>query len=251
MNQASENLNIPEHETPVPATETTKLVAPTPSVRLKVISISVIGLPCALIPFLVSWYGYGSYMRYLWPFVLFAAAFMGMMCVRGIWYAVATVNLIRSSVRSKAQDVSMKVSLLLFGIFCAAFFVGWGTGFASREIHCRGICGRCNPVFAALEEYKTQHGAYPLKLDALPAFDTIQKTAGFSIGQGEYFSTGIDVEPTDDYDVVFYISSDAYLCLVPIEHRVFMSITRFNVYMRQSKDSIWRRDHIIWMWRGK
>ena len=70
-----------------------------------------------------------------------------------------------------------------------------------------------------------------------------------TIRQGSFTRDGSwDVGRIEDADVTIYLQPDHYDCIVPLERKLLISISRFYVLFRASTSSQWQDDHIIWTW---
>jgi hypothetical protein len=204
---------------------------------------------CGAAPFAAACYGYGSHLRYGWLLALPAALVLGQVLLSGCrltplwWHLVGGKPPEPGSI---AERMSVKFSVLI--LTSLSFFLGWGAGNLCRGIYCRRICARCEHVLEALNEYRSEHGAYPNALAALPNIETLKADAGITIRHGRFTKHGISLDVMDEADAVIYLEPSGYACYVPIEHRILMSFTRFHVYVRSSNDPVWQRDHIVWTW---
>lgn len=208
-----------------------------------------VALICGAGPFVAACRGYGAYLRGIWLFALWLLPGAGLL-ILSCWRLARRLYLLSRGRPSEARKPFWRRpdGLTALLVSWLAFFAGWGAGDLCRGIHCRRIRARCEPVLEALEEYRSEHGAYPDALAALPNIETLQADSGITIRQGRFLKDGIPLDAMDEADAIIYLEPSGYACYVPIEHRSIMSITRFYVYVRSSNDPIWRRDHIVWTW---
>jgi hypothetical protein len=208
----------------------------------------LVALVCGVGPFVAACRGYGGYLRASWLFMMWIAPMVGM-AVLACLDLVRRLNLLAHGRppgpatlgwRSQAGITALLVSWL-------AFFAGWGGGVLCRDVHCQQVYARCEPILEALEKHKSEHGAYPDSLDALANIDDLRVGAEIDIREGRFLEHGIDVGITDEADAVVYVGPGGYTCVVPIERRLPFSISRFYVYMRNSGESSWQHDYLVWM----
>jgi len=191
---------------------------------------------CALgaLPFVCNIAGYGSYWRFTWP-----------------WFALVAVLLVIAFVfrwTRSFRSSRMSRRTCIFGIAFVVICTGL-SGFAGdhvRRFYCRGICRACEPLLAAIEAHKRAHGQYPARLEDIRDFRAIRDGLNISIQQGEVRETGVSVDNIKGVDATMYLEPDQWLCIVPIQKKCFLSITRFTIYARSSLDDDWRYDYMIW-----
>lgn len=192
-------------------------------------TVAVVAIAIGAFPFLAAYYAYGSYLRYTWPLVLPIAIVFGVMSVRALRLMIALVQGFAKGGFAAPKFLSA-TNLWVALAMCLGFLAGWGAGVLTREAHCRGVCTKCNSIIVALDQYEAQHGLYPTSLDSIPDMAALIEATGLVIDQGNVFENGMDVSKVDDKDALFYLTADAYMCVVPIERRCLVSITRFYVY---------------------
>ena len=208
--------------------------------RILIGSIVTSCIIAALIPILISWYGGGAYLRAMWLFVIpIIIFFAGLILL--IHYTILKAMLVyrKQDPAEIAWGKSKTIALTLAVTFV---FIGWYLGVQIRQFRCRLIGKSCEPIFAALDGYKKEHGTYPEKLKDIAGIDNIIKKAGITVTEGK----GSSVPELSEAQVTFYLEPDRYVSVVPIEHKLFMSITRFYVYIRDSESDEWKKDHIVW-----
>lgn len=172
--------------------------------------------------------GYGAYWHY-----------MGLFCAIFILIIFSLSPIAALLKRELSLSIFIK-GILLFILLPIIFTF---TGEQIRDFKVRHICKASEPIFQSLEEYKTKHGTYPIKLESLP---DIKNNLGISIQQGEIFKTGIDVGEIAKADVTLYLEPDYYYCIAPIQKGSIWSFSRFKVYSRDSKRNKWCYDYISW-----
>ncbi len=211
-----------------------------------------VALVCGAWPFVVTCYGYGSYLRGTWLFVMWLAPPVGLL-ILSCRDLLRRLYLLSHGKPSEPQKPLWRRSagLMVLLVSWLSFFAGWGAGRLCRDAYCRRTRARCEPVLAALETYKSEHGAYPEALAAISDIEGLKSDAGIDIREGRFLKHGIDIGLMDEADVVIYLDRGGYSCIVSIEHRMYLSITRFYVYMRDSRDAAWRRDYLIWDYYAK
>jgi hypothetical protein len=193
---------------------------------------------CAALPFTVTLLGYGRYLKMTWLVPVSVIAFL---CV------LHAILVIRTPTWRRSRWYALLPLVLLSG----GFFTGWGVGALGRDVHCRSICSRSEPILAALEAYRAQHGQYPANLGLLPNIDDLKSTARLNLTEG-VFAKGkrnIDVGAADVADAVLYLDRDNWICLVPIERPVMLSFTRFCTYRRDNGYPSWEPTEQLW-WLG-
>ena len=206
-----------------------------------------VALVCGAWPFVVTCYGYGSYLRGVWLFVMWLAPPVGLL-ILSCRDLLRRLCLLAQGKPSGPQKPLWRRpgGLMVLLVSWLSFFAGWGAGRLCRDAYCRRTRARCEPVLAALETYKSEHGVYPETLAAISDMDGLRSDAGIDIREGLVHEHGIDLGLMDEADAVVYLYPGGYSCIVPIEHKMFLSFTRFYIYTRDSEDAAWRRDHLIW-----
>jgi hypothetical protein len=193
----------------------------------------------ALIPFVLGVYGHGGSLWYLGFPALILLAFLG----------------IRQATRGYRGEYSATMLALnavaLLVLYDAAYITGWGGGVLCREVHCRKICARFEPVVSALERYRSQHGQYPRSLNQVPGASESLAASGIEVAEGRLLPGGLDVSQADRADALVYLDPQEYLFLVPVEQPMPMCLTRFHSYMRGGRESSWTRERLIWMLRAR
>jgi hypothetical protein len=212
----------------------------------------VVALVCGAWPFVVSCYGYGSYLRCVWLFVMWLAPPV-VLLILSCRDLLRRLYLLARGKPSGPQEPLWRRPgrLMVLLVSWLSFFAGWGAGRLCRDAYCRRTRARCEPVLAALEMYKSEHGAYPESLAAISDIKGLRSEAGIDIREGRVLELGIDTGLMDEADAVIYLDRDGYSCIVPIERKMLMSFTRFYIYIRDSGDAVWRRDHIVWSWYAR
>ncbi len=174
----------------------------------KILAASILSSP----PFFISLYGYANFFTPIYPFVVLMLAVLGVL----IGFRGYRGN--RQLWRVALEAISMAV------LFDVSFIAGFGTGVLLRENHCRKICARFEAMIPALEEYRSQHGKYPVEIAQLP---------------------GADERSADLAEATVYLSPEEYLCIVPIEEKIHL-FGRFLAYTRRSGERTWTRERIFY-----
>lgn len=198
----------------------------------------ILGFIIGAIPFVVHITGYGSYWRYSWPiFVLFVSPIL-------IILPIFRIKAFRKNQVSKSSCILGIIFIIIFPMLSTF------AGDQIRRFCCRRNCRASEPVLEALRQYKISNGRYPKNLEEIPNFKNLQKSLEISIQQGKVHENGFSVENINDADATVYLMKDDFYCVVPIQKRVMMSITRFTIYGKSSKDKDWLYDYMIWMIGG-
>jgi len=193
-----------------------------------------------VIPIVIAWYGGGAYLRAMWLFVIpIIIFFTGLILL--IHYTILKAILLYRK-KDPTEIAWGKSKTIALTLAVAFVFIGWYLGVQIRQFRCRLIGESCEPIFVSLDEYKKEHGTYPEKLKDIAGIDSIIKEAGITVTEGK----GSSVPELSEAQVTFYLEPDRYVSVVPIEHKLFMSITRFYVYVRDSESDEWIKDHIVW-----
>ena len=188
--------------------------------RYTATGITAVAIGVALL--LVGMKGYSVVLYYGWLFILFfLAAIAG-----AVW---------------KRQPASTSY-LLVLAVLTMAAVVGGFAGHWTRRAQALSVCRRCEPIFASLNAYKQTHGSFPTS--AVPILG--QTGTGLNISQGRLSSGGIGLEELNSSDVVVYLQTNSYLCVVPVTKQLLMSFTRLYVYRRDSDNAQWVYDKMVW-----
>lgn len=202
------------------------------------------GIPCAAVPLFLCVTGYGAYLRISWFVVLPAligSAFLVLYLIRALRnLAMGEFN---ASLRSK-QDTWLALS------FAGMSILSWIAGTQLRRLHCESICVRAEPAIQALQKYHAVHGSYPARLEDVPEFRWLARAGNVAIQQGRIGRGGLDVGPIEQADMTIYLERSGYLCVVPLERKLIMSITRFYVLRKDNESARWSKDHLIWTLTG-
>lgn len=119
-------------------------------------------------------------------------------------------------------------------------------GIEVKTTRCRGICERLNPLIAAVEQYRSAHGAYPESMRSIPDCARLTEGMGVTVLQGEFVRAhSIAMSGIDQADATLYLRPDTYQCNVLIrgESRAFSS--SYAVFARWPGEASWVR-HTIW-----
>jgi hypothetical protein len=209
------------------------------------VSSLIAGIPCAVLPFLLCIYGFGAYMRSM--FFIIIPALLGLSFV-ALYLSRAMRNLARGQFR--ATQIRLKQDNLLLLVFLGFAILSWISGKQVRIWHCDSICSAAEPAIASLLKYQAEHGSFPAKLQELPDFQKLAESARISFRQGRNRYGPSDVGFFQGPDMVVYLWPQEYLCVVPLERPIIMSITRFYVLQKASNSPNWAEDHIIWDYSG-
>jgi len=201
---------------------------------------------CGTVTFFIVGHGYGSYLRYTWVFVapflvIVGSALLGLVLLIGDVIQLSRAVELRGTWRQRHR-----FRLLDVAFFCTLFFTGWGVGILCREAYTRAVCRKCEPLLAALAKYEQTHGSYPTDLSQLPDIDGLMERSGVTIVGERFGRDGLPLGRIDEADAVVYLDANCWKCVVPIERRFFISISRFYVYSKMSEKPVWRRDYLIW-----
>ncbi|MBI2920632.1 MAG: hypothetical protein HYY18_06060 [Planctomycetes bacterium] len=200
------------------------------------------GISCAALPLVLCAYGYGAYLRAAWFIAI--PALIGLSFVA--LYSLRIVrNLATGQLRTGAMTAKFDKALIL--VFLGLFILSWISGRQIRTWHCESICARVEPALEALRRYHEVHGCYPARLQEVPEFTRLADIGKVSIQEGRILSTGLDVGSLEESDMTIYLEPQYYFCVVPLEKKLLMSITRFYILSRDSTSSDWTEDHMIWM----
>lgn len=219
-----------------------------PNSKIQHLSVVLVSaLPCLLVPSALCFLGYGAYVRigfvFIFP-VLITLSWGALSLVRVI---VKFYNLRRTGgpFTTPALTAIQKCGLLL--IFLLALGISWAIGIQARYWYGQSIGRKAQPLIEALEAYRREHGRYPLHIEELPEYQSLSKVGPLIFRQGKFLKSSLlDVGRIEDADLTVYLTSDRYLCVVPLEKKLLMSITRFYVLERASNSPEWIEDHIIW-----
>lgn len=184
---------------------------------------------CGCFSLIIGITGYGSYLPALWPLAIAALSFLGLLHPLGLKLP---------PLRKFVYGISLLVLLN------AAFVTGWGAGILWRDVQCRKICPRCEPILNALEAYRSMHGEYPASLGLIPEAEELN-AAGIKVIEGRFSAEGLEGD-TDDADVVVYLDRERYFCEVRIEKKPLLSFMRYHSYLRRNGDSRWSRISLYW-----
>lgn len=200
------------------------------------------GIPCAILPFLLCIYGFGAYMRTMCFIIvpaLLGLSFMALYLFR------AMRNLARGQ-----TPIRLKQDNVLLLVFLGFAILSWISGKEMRIWHCDSICRAAEPSIAILVNYHVEHGSYPTKLQDVPEFQRLAEAGKLSFCQGRNRYGPSDVGFFEGPDIVVYLWPHEFLCVVPLERPIIMSITRFYVLKKGSNSPSWTEDHIIWDYSG-
>jgi hypothetical protein len=177
-----------------------------------------VGLALGAGGFCVMMTGYGVLFYYLWflilPFILVI------------------------SVRFRPR--SLRACLVRIGLIAATAAVLTGLGLGLLIVRRRSICSDLESLISELEDYRRANGAYP------PDLSAIRRPEHLKIGEGRTAGTGINLEGCSEYDAVFYLLPDEFLCIVPITKMLPMVFTRVYVYRWSTSEPCWRSEKLVW-----
>lgn len=219
-------------------------------VELSVLPV-VIGAICGGGIFMAYWNGYGSYVRTgLLPIILFVIAIMIVVTllswvIRIIWTRLFWDVLTEKWHKFIRDEITVSIILLFF------LFAGWISGEQARNIYCRNICAKCDPIIEALKIYRSQYSAYPTTIQLIPNFQKLITDAGITVQDGHIYKNGLDVADTEEADAMFYLTPESYFCIVPLERKLPFSISRFYIYRKGSEEEEWKEDYMIWLLQVK
>jgi len=200
---------------------------------------------CALPPLVVTGLGFGSYVRHVQFFVLPAAALTGHVALALVLGTRRLVRAARGQPRPEGARPWHVVYVAETLLYLILFLAGWGAGRIWRGVRCRDIRSRCEPVFAALDEYRASHGSYPATLDDVPGMARLREGAGIDLRQGRTNERAVCFQEAHDADAVIFLRPDAWVCIVPLERPFTLSLSRFYIYIREAGGS-WRLSHMVW-----
>ena len=136
--------------------------------------------------------------------------------------------------------LSCAVILLAFSVV-GAFAGHWG-----RQLQCRSRCKACEPILALLEQHRTEHGQYPLRLSEVQRFARAQHDAGLAVAQGEFSEHGIDLDGINSHDALIFLNTNFVSCVVPVTKLLPMSFTHLYVYRWSNDDPFWKYEKLVW-----
>lgn len=206
--------------------------------------LAIFGIPviCGFLPFFAAIYGYGAYLRY--PSIV--GTFV-MVLVAGLFLALLWKLLRSLFVAPCERSVGgLKLLATMVILICIVFFVGRFAGIQVRNSNRELICTRCDPIIEAIERYRLRYGAYPESLSLIPEVQAMIVRDPIVVREGQFTKHGINIENLSGADAVFYLKSNFYICVVPIEEKLPFSISRFYVFIRDSEEAKWRQDYLIW-----
>ncbi len=208
-------------------------------------------LPCALAPCAMGVLGYGAYLRSL------SLVFFPLL----VTFSWITFSFLRSRGRLMGRrklgsrpEVPMIRVAQPWGILSAFLLsagLSWFAGIQIRDWRCESICRKAQPLIDLLEKHRTEHGSYPATLQDLLGFGAWEERSGFSVRQGRYLRSELDVAGMEGADLTLYLTPLDYLCIVPLEQKLPMSITRFHILRRDSESPRWTRDFMIWSFSSR
>ncbi len=178
----------------------------------------VIGLGVGAGGFCVMLAGYGVLFYYLWVFIL---------------PFIAVISLL-------SRPRSFRAFLIRFSLIAVLGAVLTGLGLGLLIIKKWSVCSDLNSIISELEDYRTANGAYP------PGLSAVHKPNRLKIGEGRTTREGINLEGCSDYDAVFYLSPDEFLCIVPITKMLPMVFTRVYIYRWSTSEPRWRSEKLVW-----
>jgi hypothetical protein len=162
--------------------------------------------------------GYGVLFHYLWVFIL---------------PFVLVISLL-------FRPHSLQAYLVGLGLITVIAAVLTSLGLGLLIVKKRSVCSDLNPIISELEDYRKANGTYP------PDLSAVRRPGHLKIGEGQTTGEGINLEGCSDYDAVFYLSPDEFLCIVPITKVLPMSFTRVYVYRWSTGQPRWTSEELIW-----
>jgi hypothetical protein len=203
-------------------------------------------IPSAAVPFISCALGYGAYLRVLSPFLiplLIACSWILFQSIR------ATQRFLdRRHMGGRCESTQLRQGQIvgILSIFLLVWALGWGAGYYARKGYCESICRKAQPLLNALEEHRREHGAYPSNLQDLEGFDALVHREKIVVIQGKVLRLGLDIGNVEDADLTLYLEPLSYLCVVPMEKKLFMSFSRFYILRKDNLSSTWSEDHLVW-----
>ena len=175
--------------------------------------------------------GYGAYWHYMGSFLAI------------LILLVFSLSPIAALIKKELSLAAFIKGILIFILLPVLLIFA---GEQIRDFNVRNICKASEPLFQALEQYKSKYNSYPKKLEDVQNIKDIQNNLGISIQQGDIFEGGIDVAKIANADVTIYLKPDYFYCVAPIQKGSMWSFSRFKVYARDSKSNNWYHDNISW-----
>jgi hypothetical protein len=195
-----------------------KLQSELKSKRERLLYPLAVGLGVGIGGFCIMMRGYGVLFYYLWVFIL---------------PFILVISLL-------SRPRSLQAYLVRVGLVVIIGAVLTCLGLGLLIMKKQSICSDLDSMISELEDYRKSNGAYPPDLSAL------RKPGHLRIGEGRTAETGINLEGCNDYDAVFYLSPDEFLCIVPITKVLPMSFTRIYVYRWSTSEPCWRSEKLVW-----
>lgn len=183
------------------------------------------GLPCLIVPFLLCWHGFGAYVRYGW--LMLIPALIGVSCI--------AISIVR------AQRKSWQVPF-----FLGFALLSWGAGVQARTWRCESTCRTLEPALDALRQFHSEHGSFPTQLTQVPEFRRLAEAGRITLREGRSQGGMIQVNFFNTPDVMIYLGSSDYLCVVLLERPMIMSFTRFNILRQDATSPKWTEDRVVW-----
>lgn len=219
------------------------VVVPAPERPARFPALSLLaGLPCATVPFLLCWEGWGAYLR--------NGGFLAIPALIGTSFIVLYVfralrNLADGNFR--ARQVRSPWDHLLILVFLGFSLLSWAAGVQARSWRCESWCKAVEPALEALRKYHAERGTYPTQLAQVPEVERIVKTQGLSLRAGRDPYGPWDVGFFRGPELIVYLWSDEYRLIVPLERPFIMSFTRFYILRRDAHSPKWTEDHVVWI----
>ena len=207
---------------------------------------------CGAWPLIVVLNGYGTYLGYGGWFIALLGSLllccMFLSAEQGLPYFSIWK---RTPPRARAESAQQNPLRFVTGILCCGLFFlcSWFVGIQIRKAYCRHLCRAAEPLFNALEEYRSLHGFYPDHLKKLPNALILESETGLVIREGPLINKSLDLdlgELGESNLTIYFAPNGDFVCLVPIERPFLMSFTRFEVFLRSSENSRWQEDSILW-----
>lgn len=122
--------------------------------------------------------------------------------------------------------------------------VGALLGQAGRQLYCLRKCQSCEPILAALDDYRQRTGHYPKDLEEDPAVSAALRRSGLSIGSEK--AARETILPLNAFDALLFLEENKYTCGIGVTKKLPFSFTRYYVYVRTNNNPVWEFRKVVW-----
>lgn len=199
-------------------------------------------------PSIMVLYGYGSWLRSgFWIFLLPIALAFASWALAAFYALLALGRPTQPGFAPLVAQAGYSVTRFYAAMLVVLVFFGAWFGAAHiRKEYCSHICRKAEPVVAALQEFRAEHGSYPEHLEDIPNWAALATQTGLNIHAVRPGHANLLDEADADVTVFLHPQRGCAL-VVAIERTPMMSFTRYYMYVWSTDEPHWREVCFHWI----